>query len=105
MKVWYSNHNLDKENKHINNNNGHSSSFWKQMSTNSDFWATDYSKRVKSKYLLNYYSKINKEKRQANKSYISEDIYSFVHRGKNEFKPKVSYKRLMDVMFKEFQTN
>ena len=87
---------IDRENTLYNQKNHHSNSFWKQLSTNSELWVTNYSKRVKSKYLLNYYSKVSKEKRQSSKSHISENVYSFVHRAGIEFKPKVSYKWLVN---------
>ena len=57
---------------------------------------TNYSKRMRSKYLLNYYSKVGKEKRETNRSYISEDTYSFVHGMSHEYKPQVKNNNLRE---------
>ena len=46
---------------------------------------------------MNYYNKIGKEKREANRSFISKDTYSFVHGVGSDYKPKLVYKELHDI--------
>lgn len=78
-----------------------STSIIKSSKRSTDLGVTEYSKRVRSKYLLNYYSKIDKQKREASRSHISKDTYSFVHGINHDFKPAVQYTKLSETVKKE----
>ena len=57
---------------------------------------TEYSKRVRSKYLLNYYSKVCKDKNSGFNNRISKDTYWFINSQNQGIKPISHYSKLND---------